>query len=115
MAKRFRWYKIFDSSEEAMNAFPNRRLVKVMTGDKYICFTRNNDRFYAFENQCPHQGKPLIHGECTEDNTVICPFHQYRFNLETGQGQGLYLPIYPVEVRDDGVYVGIQRGFFDLF
>lgn len=110
-----KWYKVFDSLEEAVQAFPNRQVVKVMADKKYVCFTRNDDSFFAFDDRCPHQGKPLVQGKCTEAGEVWCPFHQYRFNLTTGQGHGLYLPVYPVEVREDGVFIGFERGFWDFF
>jgi nitrite reductase/ring-hydroxylating ferredoxin subunit len=114
-AKRMKWYKVFDSVEEATHAFPDRQVVKVNAGNKYICFTRNNEAFFAFDDRCPHQGMPLTQGKCTEENEIWCPFHQYRFDLKNGRGHGLYLPIYPVEIRENGIFIGFERGFWDFF
>ena len=86
-----------------------------MVGNKYVCFTRNGKDFYAFTDKCPHQGKPLVNAECTDKGEVKCPFHQYKFDLTTGRGQGLYLETYPVESREDGIYVGLEKKWWDPF
>lgn len=112
---KIKWHKIFDSREAAVNSFPERRVIKIMAGNKFICFTRNSKNFYAFDDRCPHQGKPLVHGECNEKGEIVCPFHQYHFDLLNGRGHGLYLKTYPVEEREDGIYVGFEKGFLDFF
>ena len=43
---------------------------------------------------------------------VVCPLHRYRFNLQTGRdvtGEGYYLKIYPVEIPEEGVFIGIEE------
>jgi 3-phenylpropionate/trans-cinnamate dioxygenase ferredoxin subunit len=64
------------------------------------------------KNRCPHQGITLENAQCV-DGEIICPWHRYAFNLENGQGGGLYLDIYPVEKREDGYYAGFE--YFSLF
>jgi len=39
---------------------------------------------------------------------VVCPLHRYRFNIKNGRntsGEGYYLKTYPLERREDGLYV----------
>ena len=86
-----------------------------MVNDKFVCFTRNHNNFYAFDDSCPHQGKPLIQAKCTDNGEVLCPFHQYKFDLKTGRGHGLYLQTYPVEVRINGVFVGVEKSSWNIF
>jgi 3-phenylpropionate/trans-cinnamate dioxygenase ferredoxin subunit len=50
---------------------------------------------------------------------VVCPLHRYKFDLKNGRnisGEGYYLKNWPVEIREDGVYVGIEESkLFGLF
>jgi nitrite reductase/ring-hydroxylating ferredoxin subunit len=44
---------------------------------------------------------------------ISCPVHGLRFNLRNGRdtnGEGYSLRIYPVELREDGLYIGIEEG-----
>lgn len=63
---------------------------------------------YAFKNRCPHQNKSLA-GCKVHEGHVVCPVHQYSFSLEDGRGHGLYLENYPIEYRENGVFVGIEK------
>jgi NAD(P)H-dependent nitrite reductase small subunit len=40
-------------------------------------------RFLAVDNACPHKSGPLCDG-LLSGNTVVCPLHGQRFDLETG-------------------------------
>jgi 3-phenylpropionate/trans-cinnamate dioxygenase ferredoxin subunit len=45
---------------------------------------------------------------------LICPFHRYEYDLNTGRGakgQGDYIEIYATEVRNEGIYVAIPEAF----
>lgn len=41
------------------------------------------DRFLAVDNRCPHRGGPLGDGIIAGDS-VVCPLHAWKINLETG-------------------------------
>jgi nitrite reductase/ring-hydroxylating ferredoxin subunit len=49
---------------------------------EYLILNLHN-KIYAIDNLCPHQNASLGLGEIIEDE-VICPLHQYRFNIKTG-------------------------------
>ncbi len=57
------------------------RAVKV--GGHNIAVFNLGGRFLAVENRCPHQGGPLADG-ITSGNTVVCPLHAWKVNLECG-------------------------------
>ncbi len=40
-------------------------------------------KYYAIDDFCPHQGASLA-GGYTEDCTVFCPLHHWRFSLKDG-------------------------------
>jgi nitrite reductase (NADH) small subunit len=73
-------------------------------GELEIAIFRLNGRFVAYENRCPHRGGPVCQGKLFNgveeiirpDQTsrglrfgqarhVVCPWHGYEFDLETGQ------------------------------
>ncbi|HLJ55623.1 MAG TPA: Rieske 2Fe-2S domain-containing protein [Chthonomonadaceae bacterium] len=69
----------------------------------------HNGRWHATGSLCPHQNAPLQDAavECGE---IVCARHGYRFDLRTGNCStlgGYGLPVYPVEVEGDTVYVSV--------
>jgi nitrite reductase (NADH) small subunit len=58
----------------------------VEVGERRIAVFRLADRWVAIDHACPHQGGPLSDGIVAED-CVICPLHNQRFSLSTGERQ----------------------------
>jgi len=101
-----KWIKIL--SEEAYSAENFLRLIKVE--GKKICLVKAGEYFYATQSRCPHAGADLSQGIC-KDKKLICAFHRYEYDLKTGRGapgQGDYINIYPLERREDGLYIGFK-------
>ena len=46
-------------------------------------FRQRDGRLFATDNTCPHRGGPLADG-IIGGGKVICPFHAWKFDLETG-------------------------------
>jgi len=70
-----------------------------------------NGRYSISKRYCPHAGADLANGWCKEGK-LVCPHHRYQYDLETGRGapgQNDYLEVYPLEIRPDGIYVGIAE------
>jgi nitrite reductase/ring-hydroxylating ferredoxin subunit len=66
-----------------------------------------NGAFYALGAVCPHEGGPLQDGEL-DDDTVICPWHSFDFNLRTGECSAdpdLRVATYVVKIEGDDVFV----------
>lgn len=65
---------------------------------------------FAIANQCTHAESPLEGGR-QRGASIFCPLHGARFDLRTGAtaGQLTQTPVqtYPVEVRDEAVYVDL--------
>jgi nitrite reductase/ring-hydroxylating ferredoxin subunit len=107
-----KWYKVFDTIEQAEKIVPLNKAVTLLVENQKICLTRTHDSYHAVTNACPHLGAPLSKGTCNALGEIVCPWHNYRFNLKlghetSGQGNGLGIEIYKVEFRKDGLYVGI--------
>ena len=118
MNKEYSWYKIADHVNEI--SFADNKIAVVEANGKKICLAKFNDRVFAFAYKCPHAGGILADGYIDAIGNVICPLHRYKYNMENGRntsGEGYYLNHWPVEEREDGVYVGMKEsgGFFGLF
>lgn len=57
---------------------------KVEVNGSTIVVGMIGDRPFAFEASCPHKGGPLNQGELIGDR-IRCPWHEYEFNVFTGQ------------------------------
>jgi len=100
------WFRVADLDE-----LPEGRVKTVVAGHKSIALTHSNDQYGALDNRCPHQGGPLGEGSI-ENGLLRCPWHGWDYCPLTGQPPGDLavddsLKTFPVEVRDDGVYVGL--------
>jgi nitrite reductase (NADH) small subunit len=51
-----------------------------------IALFRTRGGWYALDAACPHLGGPLADGIVSE-RSVICPLHERRFDLATGEAQ----------------------------
>jgi nitrite reductase/ring-hydroxylating ferredoxin subunit len=107
-----RKYKLADSKEEFLPKFgeDHQLIDKFFFGE--VIFVREKEKVYAFKNKCPHQGAKL-NGCWLEENKVVCPMHQYKFDVNNGRGQGLYLESYPLEEKEHGFY--LLRTYFSWF
>ena len=76
-----------------------------------ITLVRLPDAYFALANKCPHAGANLGHGQCTPEGKIVCPAHRYQYDVKTGKGQanqGDFVKTYPVELREEGVFVGLD-------
>jgi len=70
-------------------------------------------QYFGFAHTCPHAGAPMTDGYIDGACNVVCPVHQLKFNLRNGRdsnGEGYRLKTYPVEIRPDGIYIGLDEG-----
>ena len=116
--KKIRWHRIFGSLAEAEEMIPLFHTDTVLAGSKKLCLAHTGDGFFAVNDRCPHNGFSLGKGWCTKDNTIVCPLHRYSFDLKTGRAKtGLadYVNTYPVEIRPEGLFIGVEETVFTLF
>ena len=78
----------------------------VAVGDGRAVVVRVGSRVHAFRNQCIHQDSEL-HGGIVRDGVLSCPFHFWRYKVETGEliGAQRQLPRYAVDVVDGVAWV----------
>ncbi len=116
------WYvKFKDPVEEAAATSGAKKWVRVagtdltdgevrsvLAGDHKLALTRCGDDYGALDAACPHQGGPLDEGTVA-DCVLRCPWHGWAFDVRTGASVdgNEAVATFPVEVRDDGVYVAV--------
>ena len=77
---------------------------------KKICLSRRDDQYYAFAYTCPHAGGIMANGKIDAKGIIVCPLHKYAFSIKNGynvSGEGFFLKTYPVEQREDGIFIGL--------
>uniref|UniRef100_UPI0025D13B46 thiamine pyrophosphate-binding protein n=1 Tax=Thiohalocapsa sp. TaxID=2497641 RepID=UPI0025D13B46 len=97
------WHKVMDKDELAEG-----RVKTAACGLRTLCMTRFKGQYGALDNACPHQGGPLGEGSI-ENGLLRCPWHGWDYDPLTGKAPGFDdgVESFPVEERDDGVYVGL--------
>ncbi len=77
-------------------------------GRGYVVFAIDG-QLRVTDAACPHNGGPLAKG-IVRDGSIICPWHWYRFDLQTGccrTDAGYGLRLYPVIWRDGRAFVAL--------
>jgi len=83
-----------------------RRKLRVEVDGAAIALFHAGGQVYAFDDVCIHQDRSLFKGTLWQGK-VICPGHQWQFDLATGyeEDQDRCQPTYEVRVEDNTVYV----------
>lgn len=105
------WYKVAELED-----MRDGEVRAVQAGSKTLALTYFEQTYAALDNACPHQGGPLAEGsiECNQDGDcwLRCPWHGWDFHPTTGKSPAGFddgVATYPVQQRDDGIYVAIKE------
>ena len=110
MDKKYTWYKIADSVAEI--GFGSNGLIEIVVNGKTLCIALHNNTLHACTQKCPHAGGLMADGYLDATGNIVCPLHRYKFSLQNGRnvsGEGYYLKTFPVEIQNDGVFVGFAE------
>jgi nitrite reductase (NADH) small subunit len=93
---------------------PLREGRAVRLAGREIAIFNLGDRFFATDNQCPHQGGPLCDGIVT-GNSVVCPLHSWKVQLESGSVERpaaghACVATYPTRIEDGIVWLQLPAG-----
>ena len=82
---------------------------------RQIAIFDTTEGLFACNNRCPHEGYPLREGSLDESCLLTCNWHNWKFNLKTGENLygGDRLRTYPVELRDDEIWLDLAELPFD--
>jgi pyruvate oxidase len=103
MSSTLSWHRVLEPDE-----LPDGRVKTVAAGRHSFAITHLDGQYAALSNRCPHQGGPLGEGSI-EKGMLRCPWHGYDYcPLDGSSPFGDSVPTFPLEIRHDGVYVGVE-------
>jgi nitrite reductase/ring-hydroxylating ferredoxin subunit len=108
---KYKWHKIAGQATDLQ--WTSGDIAETAVNGKKICIGRFQEEWYAFAHTCPHAGALMMDAYIAGPCQVVCPVHHLKFNCKTGRdanGEGYTLKTYPVEVRPDGIFVGLEEG-----
>jgi 3-phenylpropionate/trans-cinnamate dioxygenase ferredoxin component len=99
----------------ALSEVPEDGSLQVQLPDMDVAVVLLEGELYALEDRCSHADVPLTDGEVEELDgapTIECALHGSCFDLRTGQPTNLPatepVPVYPVRVEGDDVFVDVD-------
>ena len=102
------WQKIAEKLEDL--TFNKEGLLEVEINSKTICIAKKGELLNACAAKCPHASAPFVKGFVDALGNIVCPHHAYKFDLKNGRncsGEGYFLKVYKVELRENGVFVNL--------
>ncbi len=90
---------------------PMGKSIIICAKNDEIALFNYKGKYFAVANKCPHKGAPLGEGRI-EESILICPNHEWRFDVETGvsmQNPLLKTKVYPVKVAKGSIWVGLEK------
>lgn len=108
--KKYTWHKIAVAvSELPLSA---NGLTEMEVNGRKFCLVFHNNNLHACAHKCPHAGGTMADGYMDALGNIVCPLHRYKFSLLNGRntsGEGYYLKTFPIQIREDGVYIGFPE------
>lgn len=98
-----KWHKVLTVD----NLKPGAGKTVNVFGRDIALFRISESDFKAIDNTCPHKGAPLGEGTL-KDHCVVCPLHQWTFNLDTGENirnPQIKLHVYETKIEGEDVLV----------
>jgi nitrite reductase/ring-hydroxylating ferredoxin subunit len=105
-----RWVAAADRTKLAKDG---RAVVRV--DGKQIALFETPQGIFACNNRCPHEGYPLREGTLDDQCRLTCNWHNWKFDLKTGDNAfgGDRLRTYPVELRGNEVWIDVAEPAFE--
>lgn len=83
--------------------------------EKNVLVISHSGKFYGIEPLCPHSNGPLSKGEIVdiEDSSpsIICPWHQYEFDLSTGANEFVNAESWKIDRVGELLYITLEEGY----
>ncbi len=104
-----RWVKVI-SEFDFKNQFKNDVIRPLDLEGLEVLAVNSEGQLKVFEKLCPHQKASLNDATC-KNGEVICPWHKYGFDLNTGRDlstAGNALKVYQTNLEDAHWFVGVE-------
>jgi nitrite reductase/ring-hydroxylating ferredoxin subunit len=104
------WIRIFSSAAEAKTRLAEKKTQLLIVKGERICLALFNDEIFAVQDACSHNGESLSGGQVNFVGEIVCPWHNYRFDLRSGKPADstcAELKTYPIKSGSDGFFIAI--------
>ena len=108
-------WKLITTAPLSLNWAENN-MVELEVNGRSFTLAKKSDEYFAFASKCPHASGRMAQGYINPLGQVVCPLHRYCFDMKNGRntsGEGYFLKTYPIELREEGLFIGFQS--FSLF
>jgi nitrite reductase/ring-hydroxylating ferredoxin subunit len=95
-----------------LSQIPDDEGLRVTVEGHNIALFRRDRRVYAVGDSCPHMGASLSEG-FIDGKCVVCPWHGWIFDLETGVSpfdDDARVPVFRVAVEGEDVFIEVPAG-----
>ncbi len=99
------WQKV------SVTGLRDREMCSVSMEGIQVLIVRLKEKFFAYEDLCPHQRVKLSEGSLVE-NKLTCRGHHWCFDIETGKGinpEKTTLQAFDIEKRSDGLWINLKE------
>lgn len=99
------WIEVADINDFNQS---NKKVVRI-NNDLEVLIIKVKDSFFAVENRCSHDEKPLDSGKIVDEKVIECNYHGARFDITTGKA--LKMPavapinIFKTKVENQKIYI----------
>ncbi len=92
-----------------MDALEAKGRAVIKAEGKQILIWKTEKAVYACNNRCPHEGFPLAEGTMAEGCVLTCNWHNWKFDLESGETLvgGDALRLYPLQIENGSVFLDL--------
>ncbi len=94
-----------------LTEIPDKTAINVDDGRDGIVVIHFDGNVTAFRNSCLHQDMPIHSGYLTSDGVLLCPWHNWCYQVTTGEClnvPGAELHQFPVQVAEGRVWIKVK-------
>lgn len=99
----------------AADTLPPGERREVEVGKALVALLNLDGALYAIDNDCPHRGGPLAHGDL-KGFLLHCPLHAWPFDVRTGQCSlfpSARVRVFDVRVHEGRIQIASEGRFID--
>ena len=92
--------------------WPDNNMLELEADGRKFTLAKWEEGYFAFASKCPHASGRMAAGYINPLGQVVCPLHRYAFDMKNGRntsGEGYFLKTYPIEMRQEGIFIGFKR------
>ncbi len=89
----------------------HKALQSIVAGKVPIALSCRDGQFGAISGVCPHAGGPLGDGHVDKEGYVVCPWHNWEFECQTGKARPGFkdaVPSHDVKIEGGDVWINVE-------